>query len=228
MAAVGDGPNSAPVLAWAEDEAATINDSLLELVVCRSHPDSTGAPSRRTSDPAGPANFGTPIPADPILASLAGQARARLGDDRVVVTAARTDTATRVLVNVAERASLLAIGPSVAPGYVASHAPCPVAVVRPLNPATGQFSGHIVVGVDDDPVADDVDFGLRRLRRPPLGQLAGRTPGRVASFDGHDPGNRNQHHGAAVGRHLKREIELAGDQGKPIDRRQQGQIGAGP
>jgi nucleotide-binding universal stress UspA family protein len=144
-------------LAWAVAEAASLD---ARLVICRA------------VDPHGrlaAARPGLLELADPPLARAVAGAKARLGGDLVSLTLP-TRAPVAALLEAAADARLLVVGApdsldragaGATTRKVAAHAPCPVAVVRPVRGGCGPFAGHVVVAVDGGvPALAALEFGF--------------------------------------------------------------------
>lgn len=152
-----DAPSS-NALAWAADEAASSN-ARLEI-----------RPVNRAGDPAPFAarRHGAVLQlAHPLLRREVRRVRARLGPDRVTVSAAPgypgeqlVDAGGDLLVVGAGRAHRSAATSTI--HWVAAHASCSVVVVKTGPPASGAFADHVVVGVDgSEPSRAALAFAFR-------------------------------------------------------------------
>lgn len=138
-----DAPGS-NALAWAADEAATVNANLEIRPV-----DTAGDPAPFAARRHGPVHQ----LAHPLLLREVRRVRARLGADRVTVSAAPgypreqlLDAGGDLLVVGAGRPHRSAARSTI--HWVAAHASCSVVVVKTGPPASGAFADHVVVGVD--------------------------------------------------------------------------------
>ena len=141
-------------LAWALEEAAN-TESHLE--ICHVCPEDSPLASRTGTVPVGVLEL-----ADPPLARAVAAAKARLGGNRVTLSA-RTGRVESALLRVSDHADLLVLGAGGRIAHqVAAHAKCPAVVVRPeANVPRGPFAGHVVVGVDSSrPSQTALEFGF--------------------------------------------------------------------
>jgi nucleotide-binding universal stress UspA family protein len=152
-------------LAWALDEAAATEG---RLAICHVCPADSPLVTGSGAVPVGLLEL-----VDPPLARAVAAARSRLGGDRVTLSvhSGRVD---RVLVDASTHADLMVIAAGGRTTHrVATHAHCPVVVVRPGAPPRptafpeanharhAPFAGHVVVGVDGSaPSLAALEFGF--------------------------------------------------------------------
>jgi nucleotide-binding universal stress UspA family protein len=141
-------------LAWALQEAA-VTEGRLE--ICHVCPAESPLANRTATVPVGLLEL-----ADPPLARAVAAAKTRLGGNRVTLTV-RAGRVDRALVDTSAHGDLMVVA---AGGrttrQVATHAHCPVVVVRPDTGARhGPFAGHVVVGIDGSPPSRNaLEFGF--------------------------------------------------------------------
>lgn len=149
-------------LAWAADEAAVTGARLVICrVVCRVYRPDHRPPIGDRRHPGEVLEL-----TDPLLMRQVRQVQARLGGDRVTLSAPAGSPGQQL---VDADGDLLVVGASSADHlsamstarWVAAHAGCPVVVVRPIRKATGPFAGHVVVAVDgSEPARAALAFGF--------------------------------------------------------------------
>lgn len=159
-------------LAWAADEAVATGG---RLVLCRACPPDSPLAARGPDTPIRLLEL-----VDPALARAVASTRTRLGGDRVglrflpgrpgpllVEAAADADLA---VLGAPSRARLRGLGSTA--HHVATHAPCPVVVARPVVAGRGApLAGHVVIGVDDSAAgraALEFGFGYAESHHRPL------------------------------------------------------------
>jgi nucleotide-binding universal stress UspA family protein len=132
----------------------------------------------------GPVPLGLLELADPPLARAVAAAKTGLGGNRVTLSV-HTGRVDHALVRTSAHADLLVVAAGGRTTHqVATHALCPVVVVRPDTSSWhGPFAGHVVVGVDGSPPARAAlafGFGYAAAHRRPLAAV------HVTPYDGHD------------------------------------------